>query len=124
MFESPILHMRRKQIVIFSEFGHGGTLSSWNIGITQTAQVQQQGLVNQLLSLLATVNMTNEDDELVWAEGAADFSVAAGYSKLLRCRLHFFNPGVFEFEWSRVWVNHIPSKVCFFFYGYLLGKGF
>lgn len=46
-------------------------------------------------------------------DGSDKFVVAECYSKLLQLRRKFFDPAVYPFQWSSVWINHVPSKVCF-----------
>lgn len=49
----------------------------------------------------------------MWEHGTEAFSVANCYEKILMFRLKFFKPGIFVFDWSKVWLAGVPSKVSF-----------
>lgn len=54
-------------------------------------------------------------DILQWQDGGKAFTLKACYEKILNFRLRHLNFGVLRMDWSKVWLEKVPTKVYFLF---------
>lgn len=86
----------------------GGCLGSVHFHHQQLAFV-----ASELNRLHSKFSLSGVKDELAWERGSEVLSVAHCYEKILKFRLQYFSPGVFTFEWDKVWLLGVPSKASF-----------
>lgn len=70
-------------------------------------------MVAELNRCYSYVSLSSDPDELAWVQNCDSLSVSNCYSNLLWLRRLFFDPGVMFFQWEKVWIHGLPSKVSF-----------
>lgn len=57
--------------------------------------------------------MTDADDQLIWKDGSDKMAVNECSRQIFICRQGFFSHDEFIFDWDKVWVQVVPSKISF-----------
>lgn len=73
---------------------------------------EQQSLA-ELHRILQGIQLQDESDRLIWADGSDIFAVKLCYQKILSLHLNFFSKGLVHYNWEAVWGPKVPSKVGF-----------
>lgn len=78
--------------------------------------VQNQQLLMQVQALcffLRSFTLTDVEDQLIWQDGTDILSVSECSRQIFTCRRRFFSHDEFIFDWDKVWVQDVPSKITF-----------